>query len=142
MANPGSLVWLAEDRPLPNLACEGVDSYKYGLNDTFPAYALGDANDMGREGIVQRYLGRKVHYAFGLDDTGAGDTRCQAMTQGGSHLERGRNFVTMLNGMGSRSSASTIDYVPNVSHQADMMVQSIQGLEKVGSSLRILTSNC
>jgi len=131
VGNPGSLVWLTEDRPAPNEACEGVDSYKYGLTDKFPAYALGDTNDLGRDGIVQRYLGRKVHYAFGLEDNGPGDTRCQAVTQGSSHLERGQNFVAMLDNLGGMPAGSSVDYIPGASHQADAMVQSTEGLNKV-----------
>ena len=124
-------MWLTPDRPVPNAACEGVDSYKYGLNDTFPAYALADANDLGRDGLVQRYLPRKVHYAFGLNDNGAGDTRCQAKTQGATHLQRGRNFMSMLDGLGGLPAGSTVDYIPGVSHSGDGMVNSALGLEKV-----------
>jgi hypothetical protein len=66
IANPGSILWLVEDRPVPNDSCEGVDEYKYGLSGSFPAYALGNANEIGREGIVERYRGRNMHYAWGL----------------------------------------------------------------------------
>lgn len=131
VGNPGSLVWLTEDRPIPNEACERVDSYKYGLNDTIPAYALAEANELGRDGLIGRYMGRKIHYAFGLADNGAGDTRCQAQTQGMTHLERGQNFMSMVDGLGGLRETSTVDYVPDVSHNPDLMVKSAQGLEKV-----------
>jgi len=95
VANPGSILWLTEDRPLPDSDCEGFDEYKYGLNGSFPAYALGDANNLGRDGLVERYRSRNLHYAWGLvsqgnsiarntvltslqNDYGNGDTRCQA----------------------------------------------------------------
>jgi hypothetical protein len=102
LGNPGSLLWLTEDRPNPELenGCDGFDSYKYGIGDNICGYALGDANELGRDGLVSRYFSRKVHYAWGLvrltlylcqlifgsnnqcfleqEDNGNGDTRCQA----------------------------------------------------------------
>ena len=127
-------MWLTEDRPLPNAACEDVDSYKYGIKDNFPAYALGDANKLGRDGLIERYMARNVHYAFGLADNGAGDTRCQAFTQGKTHLARGKNFMAMIDGLGGLPANSTVDYIAGVSHSGDRMVNSAQGLEKVWAS--------
>jgi hypothetical protein len=65
IGNPGSLLWLTTDRPHPDETCAGVDSYKYGLTDKIIGYALGDASRLGRDELVQRYFGRKVHYAWG-----------------------------------------------------------------------------
>ncbi|KAF5371233.1 hypothetical protein D9758_004292 [Tetrapyrgos nigripes] len=64
-ANPGSFLWLVEDRPAPNATCPDVDRYKYGLNGGFPGYSTGDAKELGREGIIARYRSRNVHYAQG-----------------------------------------------------------------------------
>ena len=66
VANPGSILWLSEDRPAPNADCEGVDDFKYGLSNKIPAYSTADYNNLGREGIVARYFGRNVDYAWGL----------------------------------------------------------------------------
>lgn len=67
MANPGSLLWLTEDRPYKNESCVDVDLYKYGLGGkAFPAYATGNAKDLGRDGLVDRYRSRNIHYAWGL----------------------------------------------------------------------------
>lgn len=67
MANAGSLLWLTEDRPYKNDSCTDVDLFKYGLGgNKFPAYATGNAKDLGRDGLVNRYRGRNVHYAWGL----------------------------------------------------------------------------
>lgn len=67
-ANPGSLLWLVEDRPHPELeaGCEGFDDYKYGLGGKFIGYASNDVDRLGRDGIVSRYMKRNVHYAWGL----------------------------------------------------------------------------
>jgi len=135
VANPGSLLWLAEDRPAPNADCQGVDSYKYGLTDKLPAYALKDAKALGREGLVERYFSRNIHYAWGLADDGPGDTRCQAVTQGSTHLERGQNFVAMIDQLGGLPSTSTVDYVDGVSHQVERMFMSSEGCDKVCISL-------
>ncbi|KIY72731.1 hypothetical protein CYLTODRAFT_388319 [Cylindrobasidium torrendii FP15055 ss-10] len=133
VANPGSFLWLSEDRPVPDDSCEGVDSYKYGLTDNFPAYSLADATELGRDGIVDRYFGRTVNYASGLEDNGAGDTRCQAITQGSTHLERGQNFEASIKDLndGSLPSTQTVDYIEGVSHDGDGMMTSAQGMEKV-----------
>ncbi|KIY67246.1 hypothetical protein CYLTODRAFT_454652 [Cylindrobasidium torrendii FP15055 ss-10] len=133
IGNPGSLVWLTPDRPAPNDACEGFDDYKYGLADKLVGYALADSNDMGRDGMVDRYIGRNVHYAWGLEDNGPGDTRCQAITQGSTHLERGQNFASMLEGLGGGSlpSTQTVDWVPGVSHDGDAMMNSDAGIAKL-----------
>lgn len=53
-------------RPLPDASCENFDKYKYGLADGFPGYALGNVNDIGSTGVVDRYLGRQIHYTWGL----------------------------------------------------------------------------
>lgn len=139
VANPGSFVWLTEDRPASTDACEGFDSYKYGLADKFPAYAAGDASSLGRDGLIERYMGRKIHYAFGLADNGPGDTRCQAVSQGASHLERGQNFMTMLDGLGGLGSTSTVDYIEGVSHDGGAMFNSPEGLDKVRFSFSTLS---
>ena len=143
IGNPGSLLWLTPDRPVPNDTCNGVDVYKYGLESGFPGYATADANALGREGIVQKYRGRNVHYAFGLDDHGPGDTSCQAVTQGISHLERGQNYITMLEGMeGGMPPAQTVDWIEGVSHINEAMMRSAQGIDKVSNSMALPRIQC
>lgn len=66
LANPGSLVWLTSDRPHPDDTCSGVDTFKYGLADGFPAYDTTDAKNLGRDGLASRYRDRNAHYAWGL----------------------------------------------------------------------------
>ncbi|KAK7455267.1 hypothetical protein VKT23_011139 [Stygiomarasmius scandens] len=125
VANPGSFLWLASDRPAPNSSCEDVDRYKYGLDDGFPGYATGTFNRVGRGGLVDRYLSRNVHYAHGTADDGPGDTSCQAVTQGSSHLERGQNFVSLLQSLSTGwPTTQTIDWVEGVSHQNQDMYNS------------------
>ncbi|KIY68213.1 hypothetical protein CYLTODRAFT_453741 [Cylindrobasidium torrendii FP15055 ss-10] len=133
IANPGSLLWLSKDRPAPNDACDGVDVYKYGLSSGFPGYAKGAARTLGREGIVSQYNSRNIHYAWGMDDDGKGDTRCQAVTQGSTHLERGQNFVAMLKDIngGDLPASATVDYVEGVSHYNEGMMNSDQGIDKL-----------
>jgi len=66
IANPGSLLWLTTDRPYANDTCADVDVFKYGLSDKFPGYATGEAKKMGRDGLVERYRNRNLHYAWGM----------------------------------------------------------------------------
>ncbi|KIY67859.1 hypothetical protein CYLTODRAFT_454068 [Cylindrobasidium torrendii FP15055 ss-10] len=133
VANPGSLLWLTEDRPAPNADCAGFDDYKYGLSAKIPGYGLGDFNSMKREGLVSRYNGRQVHYAWGTADDGPGDTRCQAVTQGASHLERGKNFVSVLESLNSGSvpSSQSVDWIEGVSHDNDGMMNAAASLVKL-----------
>ncbi|KAK0450592.1 uncharacterized protein EV420DRAFT_741788 [Desarmillaria tabescens] len=131
IANPASLCWLTSDRPVPNDECEGFDDYKYGLASSFPAYATANARILARDGIVERYNGRRISYAWGLKDNGAGDTRCQALTQGSTHLERGQNFVSMLEDMGGIPNLTTVDWVSGVSHNTDKMMASDAGIDKL-----------
>ncbi|THU77568.1 hypothetical protein K435DRAFT_88044 [Dendrothele bispora CBS 962.96] len=127
VANPGSFMWLASDRPAPNSSCDDVDRYKYGMNGGFPGYGTGTFNRLGRHGLVEQYLARNVHYAHGTADDGPGDTSCQAVTQGSTHLERGQNFVSLLQSLSTgMPSTQTIDWVEGVSHQNQEMYNSTQ----------------
>lgn len=131
IANPGSLCWLTSDRPFPDHDCDGVDDFKYGLASNFPAYATANAHALEREGIIERYNGRTISYAWGLEDHGDGDPRCQAKTQGNTHLERGQYFVSMLEDMGGIPNCTTVDWVPGVSHDAEGMMASNVGVDKL-----------
>lgn len=124
--------------PEYEIDCEGYDEFKYGLAGSFPGYALGDANELGRDGLVERYRSRNIHYAWGLADDGAGDTRCQAETQGLTHLERGQYFDEMIHAMdGGLPSTQTIDYVEGVSHDDAAMMLSAEGIDKVCHSVAV-----
>jgi len=126
VANPGSFAYLKKDRPFPDASCEGFDSWKFGLSDNFPPYGQLDRNT-----LVERYLNRKVHYAFGEADDGSGDNRCQARTQGRTHIERGRKFMETIDGLGGLRVGSTVDYIPNAVHSGDQMAKSERGKERV-----------
>ncbi|KAJ6457163.1 hypothetical protein C8R47DRAFT_172935 [Mycena vitilis] len=127
IANPGSLMWLTEDRPAPNATCAGVDEFKYGLGSNFPKYG----SKLKRDSVVTAYNSRNIHYAWGLKDNGAGDTRCEAETQGNTHLTRGQNFVSMLTTSFGWPANSTVDWVEGVSHDNEGMMDSAQGINKL-----------
>ncbi|KAG7451784.1 uncharacterized protein BT62DRAFT_1071005 [Guyanagaster necrorhizus] len=129
IANPGSLLWLTTDRPFPDGTCD-YDRYKFGLASGFPRYAT-DALVLGREGIIERYKGRKVSYAWGLNDHGNTDRRCPAMTQGSTHVQRGKKFVAMLEHMGDIPKLTTVDWIPSVGHSTERMMSSDVGIDKL-----------
>ncbi|KAK0212064.1 hypothetical protein DFS33DRAFT_1248379, partial [Desarmillaria ectypa] len=132
IANPGSLCWLVSDRPFPVDNCKGVDEFKYGLESNFPLYANSNARSLGREGIINRYHGRTLSYAWGLKDEGNGDTRCQAEASSlFTHIARGKHFVAMLEDMGGIPNLTTVDWVPGVSHNTAGMMASDAGIDKV-----------
>ncbi|THU96950.1 hypothetical protein K435DRAFT_754462 [Dendrothele bispora CBS 962.96] len=141
IANPGSYLWLVQDRPAQNSSCPDVDEYKYGLNNGLPGYSTGDYSRIGRDGIVSRYLGRNVHYALGTNDNGPGDTQCQALTQGSTHLERGNNFIAMLKALpDGMPSQHTVDMIEGVSHQNDQMFNSTQLRQRLFKDVSTTTS--
>ncbi|TRM70561.1 hypothetical protein BD626DRAFT_477857 [Schizophyllum amplum] len=53
-----------------------------------------------------------MRHAQGLADNGAGDTHCEAQSQGATHLERGQGF-------------DSFDYLPDVSHQDYPMMAAV-----------------
>ncbi|KAK7438642.1 hypothetical protein VKT23_017975 [Stygiomarasmius scandens] len=125
IANPASYLWLVEDRPIQVADCDNIDEYKYGLTGGMPGYSTGDFNDMGRDGIVSRYRGRNA-------DLGSGTDKCQALTQGSSHLERGQNYVAMLKAMPEGMPAThTLDLIEGVSHQNAEMFNSTQLRQRI-----------
>lgn len=121
VGNPGSYAWLEAKRPVFNASCPEPDDWDHGIGGNVtkvPQYARKDVEKNKTE-IISRYLKRKVHYALGLLDNGPGDTHCEAIMQGGNHLDRGSNFVQVLGSMagGFPSQTQTVDFVANVSHQ-------------------------
>ncbi|PWN53822.1 hypothetical protein IE53DRAFT_309578 [Violaceomyces palustris] len=134
IGNPGSFAWLTEDRPYPNATCSEPDDWHYGIGNysSVVKYARNDIK-AGKQEVIDRYRSRKVHYAFGLLDNGKGDTHCQAVMQGGNHLDRGSRFIMMLGGMdgGFPIGTQTVDFIPGVSHQDYPMMCADESLEKL-----------
>lgn len=95
IANPGSYLYLAADRPVaPDKECVGQDfnSWKYGLNAP-PPYV--DNLDRSLKGFAARdvtlLLGSKDRKA-----TGSLDQSCAAKVQGRNRIDRGRFFMEAL----------------------------------------------
>ena len=138
VANPGSYAYLSDWRPRSYDDCpDTFNSWKFGLDgysqsylSDFIADSLDTSNDV--ESVVQRYRRRIVSYLFGLADHGKGDTSCEALAQGTTHLGRGRNFVKHLSQLpGGFPAAHSVNYVPNVAHDGLGMFQSKAGLERL-----------
>ncbi|KAL2829495.1 hypothetical protein BDW59DRAFT_170512 [Aspergillus cavernicola] len=126
--NPGSFAWLVSDRPERDEGCvDTYDAWHYGIGDgkpaAFPKYIRHDALH-NRSFIQERYISRNIFYGFGTADHGNGDTHCEAQWQGSTHIERGRNFHTMLRDLpGGFPGRHSVDYILGVSHQDyNMMV--------------------
>ncbi|SJX60648.1 uncharacterized protein SRS1_11876 [Sporisorium reilianum f. sp. reilianum] len=138
VANPGSYAYLSDWRPRSYDSCtDTFNSWKFGLNtysqsylSDFIADSLDTTNEV--ESVVQRYRRRIVSYLYGLDDHGRGDTGCEALAQGTTHLDRGRNFVRHLTQLdGGFPAAHTVNYVPGVAHDGLGMFSSKPGLERL-----------
>ncbi|PWN47384.1 hypothetical protein IE53DRAFT_349289 [Violaceomyces palustris] len=132
IANPGSWLWLEEGRPFPDPGCQGFDTYKYGLNESIPAYAKREFRSLGRNGTVTRAIGRRLNLLVGQNDNGRGDIRCQALTQGHTHKERGYMFKgSVTNITGSYPAAWTFDEVPGCTHNDKCMFQANISMQRL-----------
>ncbi|KAN0063149.1 hypothetical protein ACQY0O_004313 [Thecaphora frezii] len=132
VGNPGSYAWLDDQRPYVNQSCSEPDSWPYGLGNysSVPRYARLDVK-ADKNAVVERYRSRKVHYALGLLDTGAGDTHCEAKEQGGSHLDRGSQYVLMLNRTGGFPTAQSLDIIDGTSHQDYPMIRADKSVARI-----------
>ncbi|KAJ1029396.1 hypothetical protein NDA13_002647 [Ustilago tritici] len=132
LGNPGSWAWLDDQRPYQNDSCTGWNSWGYGIGNVSSVirYARRDVT-ASREAVVERFRSRKVHYAVGLADTGAGDTHCQAKMQGGSHLDRGSQFVLSLGRLGGFPSSQTFDVIAGTSHQDYPMIRADKSVQRI-----------
>ncbi|KAK0554731.1 hypothetical protein OC846_001981 [Tilletia horrida] len=134
VGNPGSWGWLNTDRPFaPNDTCTDIfDEWGYGLGGNLTKmtpYGRKQVN-ASKTDVVNRFLSRKVHIALALMDNGAGDTHCEALTQGLTHLSRGSQFVLDVadanNGVWPET--FTLDYIANTSHADFNMFSANQSL--------------
>ncbi|GAC92685.1 hypothetical protein PHSY_000240 [Pseudozyma hubeiensis SY62] len=132
VGNPGSWAWLDDQRPYQNASCIGWDSWGYGLGNVSSVigYARRDVN-ASKEAVVERFRSRSIHYAIGLADTGAGDTHCQAKMQGGSHLDRGSQFVLSLGRLGGFPPNHTFDVIAGTSHQDYPMIRADKSVQRI-----------
>ncbi|PWY98499.1 hypothetical protein BCV70DRAFT_218521 [Testicularia cyperi] len=132
IGNPGSWAWLDDQRPYQNASCGEFDKWGYGITNvsSVVGYARRDVN-ASREEVVQRYRTRKVHYALGLLDWGQGDTHCQASMQGGSHLDRGSQFVLALDRQGGFPASHTLDVIEGTSHQDYPMIRADKSIRRI-----------
>jgi hypothetical protein len=91
--NPGSYMYLNEDRPnAPTAGC-AFNDYKYGLNN-LNAYQ----SRVAVQTSLQNYLKRDIVYFLGEADqlTDELDDGCEAQAQGNFRFERGMNFKKFL----------------------------------------------
>lgn len=151
IGNPGSWAWLDDTRPTQNASCTDYDEWHYGIgaNQTkITKYARKDVI-ADKSAVVARYKTRKVHYGLGLLDNGPGDTHCEAVMQGGNHLDRGCNFIQQLGNLqgGFPTGVQTANFIANASHQDYAMISAnstLQHLFKDGYDTRqpdIVASN-
>lgn len=132
VGNPGSWAWIDDQRPYQNASCANADGWGYGIGNvsSIIGYARRDVN-ASKEAVVERFRTRKVHYALGLVDTGQGDTHCQASMQGGSHLDRGSQFVLSLGRTGGFPESHSLDIIEGTSHQDYPMIRADKSVRKI-----------
>jgi len=132
VTNPGSYAYLSSKRPvsgktnsfeIPQTRCADYDDYKYGLQH-LNAY-LGQTSSTE---IVNRYLNREVTYLLGEADliTDELDNDCEAVLQGKTRFERGKNFKASLD-QEFPGNLHKIATVPGVGHTEYGMYRSEVG---------------
>jgi pimeloyl-ACP methyl ester carboxylesterase len=144
VGNPGSWTWLSAERPYPNAnascpvgSSTSYQDWPYGLTGNISQVTKYARNNVQNDTdhVVQRYLGRSVHYALALLDNGPGDTRCQAQWQGANHLDRGSNFIlayeNLTLGANKFPSAHTLDYIADTAHQDYPMYSANISLQRI-----------
>jgi len=138
IGNPGSWAWLTDTRPTQNTTCTDFDEWHYGIGGNTSKVSKYARKDViaDKAAVISRYRGRKVHYSLGLLDNGPGDTHCEAVMQGGNHLDRGSNFIQMLGGMagGFPMNSQTVSFVANASHQDYAMMSANSSLQYIFKS--------
>ncbi|KAK0522212.1 hypothetical protein OC834_006366 [Tilletia horrida] len=134
VGNPGSWGWLSEDRPLAaNASCaDTFDEWGYGLGGNLSKmtrYGRKQVN-ASKTDVVNRFLSRRVHIALALLDDGPGDTHCEALRQGSTHLGRGSQFIQEIADVtnGVWPEKFTLSYVANTSHQDFEMFEANHSL--------------
>ncbi|CAD6889775.1 unnamed protein product [Tilletia controversa] len=135
IGNPGSWAWLNPDRPSnTNESCSTTtyDEWGYGLAGNLSKmtkYGRKQVN-ASKTDVVNRFLGRRVHIALALLDNGPGDTHCEALAQGDTHLGRGSQFVQDIADVtnGVWPSKFSLAYVPDTSHADFNMFSADQSL--------------
>ncbi|WFD33284.1 hypothetical protein MCUN1_000097 [Malassezia cuniculi] len=137
VGNPGSWMWLKKStdsngRPVDQSVwgnCTAqVDTWPYGVyNFSNMGYGKDAQQDPGM--AIERFRQRRIHYSFGLLDNGDGDTHCQALSQGANHLQRGANFVKMLDDMGGFPQNHSVSYVARISHQDYPMMAALSSVD-------------
>ena len=104
VANPGSYMYLDDNRPWPNTDCSGYDEYKYGISNL-----PDDLNytDLSRANIRAQLLARSVHVLLGSSDNKIDnnlDTNCEANTQGGTRYQRGVKYFEHIKSFNANKS--------------------------------------
>lgn len=138
IGNPGSWMWLTKStdpngRPTDQSnwsnCTDKVDKWPYGVYN-FTNMSYGKDAQQNVTMAIERFRSRRIHYAFGLLDNGAGDGHCQAMAQGFNHLHRGANFVKMLSELpGGFPENHTVTYQAGISHQDYPMMATFESMD-------------
>lgn len=103
--------------------CPTYDTWPWGLTGDFnTTYWDGQLPSAAR--LWATYSSRFVHHAQGLKDTHHSERGCEMQTvQAPSHLERCFTWMArVMNIHGGLPANGTIDYLPDVSHDAALMM--------------------
>lgn len=137
VGNPGSYLYMDDKRMGSNSTsgnCSTTNDWPAGLNGKkAPAYVKGDLKDVQK--IIDRFEGRSVHYAFGMNDNGGQSDQCETNAQGPNRIARAAYWVEWLADLyGKFPSKQTVDFVKCVSHQDYPMLATYQSLYYLFSS--------
>ncbi|PBK98049.1 hypothetical protein ARMGADRAFT_1026176 [Armillaria gallica] len=129
IANPGSMGWCQISLPT-QLQMLTLLNGKVSLKDTTDIQ-LVMPGDLKTTAMAILDVKQKGYQNVGPEYQVTWRPPCKSQTQGNTHLERGQYFVSMLEDMGGIPNCTTIDWVPGVGHDAEGMMASNVGVDKL-----------
>ncbi|KZV98113.1 hypothetical protein EXIGLDRAFT_728943 [Exidia glandulosa HHB12029] len=148
IANPSSVAYFTAERPNCTVSssctctapgytqcCSSFNEWKYGLDDYTPRFEHAAMTASNHTSVINRYIGRTVHYLYGTADSAGQTNGCESNAQGLGHFDRGQKWWTYLTAhWPSVTSTQTKDNVQGIGHDGVGMLSSTEGVQRLFQS--------
>ncbi len=126
VANPGSYMFLTNERPFSTSGCTDFDKYKYGLSDLPQSLAY---TNLSQSNIQNQLASRSFYVLLGKNDTSRGgslDMSCKADAQGLNRFERGNYYYQHIRDFSTTANHIKLE-IDGVGHSSTGMFNSAEG---------------